>query len=226
MKQVFQFLSDLKENNDRTWFHANKARYMEARAIYEEFTGRLIALLALADPEIEGVELKDCLFRIYRDTRFSKDKIPYKTHMGAFIARGGRMAARGGYYLHVEPGNSLFAGGIWCPDTPLLKALRQDIFDNVEEFEAILRAPGFAHRYALDEESKLQRVPAPFPADSPAAAWTKYKRYTAACGVPDDFFDGDDAVERCADRLLLLHPFNRFLNYTVDETMRPRDTEP
>jgi uncharacterized protein (TIGR02453 family) len=123
----------------------------------------------------------------------------------------------------VEPGHSLFAGGIWCPDAALLKALRRDVFYNVEEFEGLVNAPDFARHFQMDDDYKLKKVPAPFPADSPAAEWTKHKSYTAWGGVPDTFFDGDDAVQRAAQRMELLLPFNRFLNYTVDESTQPID---
>jgi uncharacterized protein (TIGR02453 family) len=222
MKQVYQFLSELKENNDRAWFQANKPRYLEAKATYEAFTREVIAGIAAFDPGIAGVEVKECVFRIYRDARFSNDKRPYKTHMGAFITRGGRTAPRGGYYLHVEPGNSLFAGGIWCPGSgALLKALRQDVFGSFEEFESIVYAPAFARHFRMDKEWTLKRVPLPFPPDAPGAGWTKLKSYTASNGVPDDFFEGAGAVQRTVERLELLYPLNRFLNYTVDESTRP-----
>ncbi|MDR1414893.1 MAG: DUF2461 domain-containing protein [Odoribacteraceae bacterium] len=220
MKNVIQFLGQLAENNTREWFQANKPLYLEAKATYDDFAARLLARIAAFDPEIEGVTLKESLFRIYRDTRFTADKRPYKTHMGAFMARGGKTAARGGYYLHVEPGNSLLAGGIWCPDSTLLKALRRDVFDNVEEFEAIVRAPEFLRHYHMDDGYKLKRVPPPFPVSAPAAEWTKLKSYTAWSGITDDFFDAPDALEQAADRLQLLLPFNQFLNYTVDESAR------
>ena len=221
MKEVLEFFRVLAANNDRAWFQANKARYLEVKAIHEAFTGKLIERLAAFDATIAGVAVKDCVFRVYRDTRFSGDKRPYKTHAGAFIARGGRMAPRGGYYLHVQPGNCLLAGGIWCPDAALLKALRRDVFESFEEFESIVHAPAFARYYSLDEETSLKRVPPPFPADAPGARWTRLRSYTASCPLPDDFLDGEDAVERCAARLQLLYPLNRFLNYTVEETMAP-----
>jgi hypothetical protein len=105
----------------------------------------------------------------------------------------------------------------------LLKALRRDVFYNVEEFEGIVNAPGFARHFQMDDEYMLKKVPAPFPADSPAAKWTKHKSYTAWGGVPDAFFDGADAVQRAARQMESLLPFNRFLNYTVDESTRSLD---
>ena len=219
MKRVIQFLEELKDNNNREWFQANKKRYQEVKAIYESYVGEVIRGIARVDAEIEGVEVKDTVFRIYRDVRFSSDKSPYKAHMGAFIVRGGKTNPRGGYYLHVEPGNSLFAGGIWCPEGTLLKALRQDVFDNVEEFKSILQDPAFSGYYTLDGE-ELARVPPSFPKDSPDAWCTKYKSYTVTSKVPDSFFDQPDALQQSIARLVLLQPFNRFLNYTVDETLR------
>lgn len=219
MEEVFRFLKALREHNDREWFHANKEWYLEVKARHEAFIDAIIGDLAKVDSEVEGLTAKECIFRIYRDTRFSADKSPYKTHIGAFIAQGGRMAPRGGYYVHLEPGNSLLAGGIWCPPPSLLKALRMDIYGNIEEFTGILQDEQFARYYHLDGE-KLKKVPAPFPKDFPEAELLKYKYYTVECDETDAFFTGEDAVERVVERLALMLPFNRFLNYTVDETWR------
>lgn len=219
MKQLFLFLKQLEENNNREWFQENKNRYLAAKKTYEDFIGEIIQGISSFDTDIAGVQVKDTVFRIYRDVRFSHDKQPYKTHMGAFIARGGKMNPRGGYYVHIQPGQSLFAGGIWCPDATLLKALRQDVFDNIEEFKSIIEDPAFARYYAMDGD-KLKKVPAPFPKDSPHAEWVKFKSYTAVSYVTDDLFYEIDAVKRCVERLKLLMPLNRFLNYTVDESMQ------
>ena len=217
MEEVYRFLKELRAHNDREWFHANKEWYLEVKALHEAFIDEIIGVLAKVDGEVEGLTAKDCVFRIYRDIRFSLDNSPYKTHIGAFIAKGGRMAPRGGYYVHVEPGHSLLAGGIWCPPPALLKALRMDIYGNVEEFSEIMRDKEFSKYYRLDGE-KLKKVPAPFPSDFPEAEWLKYKYYTVEGDVDDAFFCGDGAAERVARRLALIVPFNRFLNYTVDES--------
>lgn len=219
MKELFRFLKELEENNNREWFNANKDRYLSAKATYEKFVGDIIAGLATFDPEITGIQVKDTVFRIYRDVRFSSDKRPYKTHMGAFIARGGKMSARGGYYVHIEPGHSLFAGGIWCPDASLLKVLRQDIFANADEFTALLNNKEFARYFTMDGE-KLKKVPAPFPKDEPGSEYVRYKSFTPVNMVPDDFYFSGDPVKKSLDRLKLLLPLNKFLNFTVDESVR------
>jgi uncharacterized protein (TIGR02453 family) len=217
MKQVYEFLKELELNNNRVWFNDNKSRYLEAKAIYETFVAEVIEGLGKIDPEIINVQVKQSVFQIYKDTRFSHDKSPYKTHMGAFISKGGKQSARGGYYVHVQPGRSLLSGGLWCPDKEILKVLRQDVFDNAEEFKAILNNPGFSKYFSLDNDpDKLKKVPAPFPKDSPDAEYVKYKRYTATSIVEDDFFTGPDVAFKTIDRLKLLMPLNSFLNYAVD----------
>jgi len=217
MEEVFDFLKELNRNNNRTWFHDNKDKYQRAKKGFENFINQLIPDIGRFDPDIVGIEAKDCIFRIYRDTRFSHDKTPYKNHMGAFIVKGGKMNPRGGYYVHIEPGESLFAGGIWNLETSLLKALRKDIYDNMEEFKSIVEDPAFSKHYRMSREEMLKKVPSPFPADCPDGEWLKFKKYVVLNNVPDSFFTGDDVLERSIERLKLLFPLNRFLNYTIDE---------
>ena len=217
MEEVFQFLNELRQHNERDWFNAHKEHYLALKARHEAFIDEVIAGLSPIDPEVNGLTAKECIFRIYRDTRFSLDKSPYKTHIGAFIARGGRQSPRGGYYVHMEPGASCLAGGIWCPPPSLLKALRMDIYGNTEEFLDIIENPEFSRYYSLDAP-QLKKVPAPFPADFPRGDLLRYKYYTVSAPLADDFYFGPEAVQHVVERLALLYPLNRFLNYTVDET--------
>ena len=123
--KVFQFLTEIKINNDRNWFNANKSKYEEARAEFELFIAELIKKIAGFDPPILRLEAKKCIFRIYRDTRFSKDKKPYKTNFGAHLVDSHeRPHDRAGYYVHLEPGNSFLAGGAYLPPGPWLNAIR------------------------------------------------------------------------------------------------------
>lgn len=215
--EIIQFLRELQQNNNRPWFQENKERYDALRAGFLEDVQELIRRISLFDPEVAGLEAKDCLFRIYRDTRFSPDKTPYKTYMSAFIALGGRKSARGGYYIHLEPDNSLLSGGVWCPEPKLLKKLRQDIYDHIDEFVAILEAPAFKAIYPELEGDVLKRMPAGYPVDSPYGYILKHKDFSVVCNKPDAFFSQPDWMEQsvaCFEKLL---PFNRFLSYTVDE---------
>ena len=120
--EIIQFLTELRQNNNREWFQANKSRYDFLRKVFIDEVQQLIDRIALFDPEIAGLEAKDCLFRIYRDIRFSPDKTPYKIHFAAYMAScGGRGSERAGYYIHLEPGGCLLSGGVWCPPPALLK---------------------------------------------------------------------------------------------------------
>ena len=177
----------------------------------------LIGRISLFDPEVAGLEAKDCLFRIYRDIRFSPDKTPYKCHFAAYISQGGRASERGGYYIHLEPGGCLLSGGVWCPPPALLKKLRQDIYDHIEEFTAIIEEPTFKKTFPVLEGEMLKRMPAGYPMDSPYGYIMKHKDFSVVSYKPDNFFYAKNWMDKAVDDFKLLLPFNRFLNYTVDE---------
>lgn len=219
MKEIFEFLRKLRDHNNREWFNEHKPEFLVLKAEFEDWVQQLIEKLAEFDGEVRGLAAKDCVYRIYRDTRFSSDKTPYKTHMAAYIcAPRGKNSDRAGYYVHVEPDNSLVGGGLYCPGPALLKRVRKDIYDNIEEFTGILRSEAFANEFAgLDEEGMLKKVPAPFPADFSEGNLLKHKHYDVISRKPDVFFEGKEALERVAGVFKVLQPFNRFLNYTVDE---------
>ncbi|MCM1030417.1 MAG: DUF2461 domain-containing protein [Oscillibacter sp.] len=218
MKEIFDFLRRLRENNEREWFNEHKAEFLELKAEFELWVGQLIEKIAEFDEEIRGLAVKDCIYRIYRDTRFSPDKTPYKTHMAAYIcAPRGRNSNRAGYYVHLEPDNSLIGGGLYCPEPALLKRVRRDIYENIEEFTGILRNKAFAKEFKeLDPEGMLKKVPAPFPADFSEGDLLKHKHYDVLSRKPDTFFEGQDVFRKIVDVCKVLQPFNRFLNYTVD----------
>lgn len=217
-EQILQFLKELRQNNNRDWFHANKERYDLLHQAFLDEVQDLINRIALFDKEVIGIEAKDCYFRIYRDIRFSPDKTPYKTHFGAYIAAyGGKNSQRGGYYLHLEPEHCLLAGGIWCPKTPLVKKIRQDIYDHVEEFEAIVEKPAFKKIFPSLDGDVLKRVPYGFSADFKYEEVLRHKDFSISIVKPDSFFTAPDWLEQTAACFKIMLPFNRFLNYTVDE---------
>lgn len=216
-QEIIQFLRELAANNDRAWFQENKQRYERLRDQFIANVQLLINKTMAFDPEISGLEAKDCLFRIYRDIRFSPNKMPYKTYFGAYIAQGGRRSIRGGYYLHLQPGACMLSGGVWCPEPKLLKQLRKDIYDHIEEFTAIMETPQFKHWFSgLDGES-LKRMPVGYPQDSPYADIMKHKDFCVTAKLPDNFFFAEDWADRTVECFKALQPFNQFLNYTVDE---------
>ena len=140
---IFQFLKDLSANNNREWFNEHKAEYETARAEFDNFLATVIARISLFDETIRGIQPKDCTYRIYRDTRFSADKTPYKIHFGGYINAKGKKSDHCGYYVHLQPDGSMLAGGSLCLPPNILKAVRQSIYDNIEEFVAIVEDPEF-----------------------------------------------------------------------------------
>lgn len=216
-KQIIDFLRELREHNNREWFLAHKDRFDTLRQAFLEEVQALIARISLFDTEVANMEAKDCVYRIYRDIRFSPDKSPYKCHFGAYMALGGHTSQRSGYYLHLEPDGCLLSGGIWCPPSALLKMLRRDIYDHIEEFAAILEDPAFKKVYPGLEGDMLKRMPVGYPSDSPYDFILKHKDFIVASYKPDDFFFSEDWMEKTVSDFKLLQPFNRFLNYTVDE---------
>lgn len=162
-QEIISFLSDLKANNNREWFEANKPRYRELQAEFDDFTKEMISGITTFDPSVKGVEVKDCTYRIYRDVRFSPNKEPYKTYMGAYICPNGKKSGYSGYYFHFEPNHSILAVGLHCPEPKVIKSVRDEIFDNGDEF---VKSMQIAKGFTLDESTKLQRTPKGFPQGS------------------------------------------------------------
>ena len=135
--QTLKFLTQLKNNNNKPWFDAHRAQYEAARIDFSNFIQLVIDAVQKTDTTITGLMSKDCMFRINRDIRFSNDKTPYKAHFGASIKRGGRKSPFTGYYFHLEPGASFVGGGMWMPEAPALKNMRQEIDYNWDEFNTI-----------------------------------------------------------------------------------------
>lgn len=215
-KELYTFLSELQTNNQREWFKENKDRYDVLRKGFEKDIQLIIDQVASFDPEIAGLQAKECLFRIYRDIRFSPNKTPYKTHFSAYIARGGRKSERSGYYIHIEPGNSLVSGGIWQPETAILKKIRQDIYENIDEFNEILEESVFKAIYPGLVGQKLKRMPAGFPTDF-SYEYLKHKDFCIDHQVEDSFFYAEDWLAQTTHLLRIQYPLHRFLNYSVDE---------
>ena len=215
-EEIIRFLRELKENNCREWFLDNKKRYEAAKDYFTDSVQQMINKIALFDPEVAGMEAKNCVFRIYRDIRFSPDKTPYKTHFGAYMARGGRVSERASYYLHIEPDGSLLSGGIYMPQPKFLKILRQDIYDQIDEFMSIIEEPSFKKTYPSLDGEVLKRNPAGFP-ESPYDNIIRHKDFCVVSYKPDYFFLQEDWQEKSLEDFRKLFPFNRFLNYSVDE---------
>lgn len=216
---IISFLETLKENNNREWFAENKAWYESTKSDFEEFSKQLIFEISKFDDEIKHIDVKDCVFRIYRDTRFSHDKTPYKTHFGVYIAAGGgRKSKRGGYYIHLDPAGSFVAAGVWCPPNELLKALRKSVYDNIDELNEIRNSVDFSEYFNhFYDDEKLKTIPAGFPKDFADAELLKLKHYMVEYKLEDTMLNQPDLAEKIALILKRAYPLNCFLNYTVDQ---------
>ncbi len=217
MQEVLNFLSELRINNNKEWFDQNRDRYEESRKKVLFLTELVIHEVSKFDPEIGSLTAKDCVFRIFRDVRFSHDKTPYKINMGSFIARGGRKSMGAGYYLHIEPGGSFVGGGSYCPPADSLKALRTEIFDHPDEFKKLIYSDSFRRTYPEMYDDKLKTPPKGFPKDFPEIDLLKYKSYAFTSRIDDSVVAGDAYVGKIIDAFKELAPVNRFLNTAIDK---------
>lgn len=215
LRKALDFLEKLKANNNREWFQANKSFYDDARAEFEECIAVLIPVVRGIDPDVDVVSPKECLFRIFRDVRFSKDKSPYKTNFGAFIAKGGRKGPYAGYYVHIEPGASFVGGGAYMPESQYLKAIRQEIFENTDEYKKIVEGAAFRKFYGGMYGEKLKTAPKGFPKDFPDIDLLKNKHYAVTHRVDDEFWFSGSLVDDVSEMFSALYALNRFLNNAI-----------
>lgn len=223
MKRLYDFLRRLNQNNNREWFKANKAEYEELRQLWLFDIDRLIAIMTEWWPELAGLAAKQCVYRIYRDTRFSQDKTPLKTYFSAGFSATGRSAHGAGLYLQVGPGNldnnieSGLFGGVWCPDSSTLKKLRKAIVDNIEEFEEIIHAPEIEKFYPGWCGETLKTVPKGYDRNHPQAGLLRLKDYGKFHPTPEKFYAGPSWVERTSELFSYLKPLIDFLDYSIKE---------
>ncbi|HNX79623.1 MAG TPA: DUF2461 domain-containing protein [Prolixibacteraceae bacterium] len=216
MKEILQFLAELETNNNREWFNAHKKRYEAAREKMLFITELFVNEIRKFDPDIPVMDPKDCLFRIYRDVRFSLDKSPYKTHFGSYIAKGGHKSQRAGYYFHVQPGESFLGGGIWMPPAEVLKAIRFAVYDHPEEFLSILEDPGFRKYFKEFDAEKLKTAPKGFPPDFPYIDLLKPKSYAFGTTLTEEELVNNQLFGKGLDAFRELYKLNRFLNDALD----------
>lgn len=215
ISEVMAFLRQLAINNDRNWFKTHKPQFDALRAAWEQDMERLIALVADYDPQVRGLNVKDSVYRIYRDIRFSHDKSPYKTYFSGVIGKGGRHTVQSGYYVHMGVQEMMLCGGIWWPEKPILERLRLLIDAEPDEFLTIVNNPEVTSRYKWMSQS-LKTMPKGYPKDHPLAQYIKMKEYLLMMPVDEGYFDCEDWVERVANDLQPLKPLHDFLNYVFE----------
>lgn len=215
---TLKFLKDLKKNNNKPWFDAHRKDYEAAKTDFAAFIQTVIDNHCKKDKTISSLKAKDCMFRINRDVRFSKDKSPYKTNMGAYINRGGKKSLFGGYYFHCEPGQSFMGGGLWMPMPPELNKVRQEIDYNLATFKKILSSQKFKSVYkdlSRDPEYVLIRVPKGYEPANPAAEYLKMKSFVALTNLKDSDLTSKSLVKKTTAAFEALQPLIEFINESI-----------
>jgi len=215
---TLKFLKDLKKNNNKPWFDAHRKEYEAAKKDFTAFIQAVIDKHSKMDPTIKSIVAKNCLFRINRDIRFSKDKSPYKTNIGAYINRGGKKSLFGGYYFHCEPGQCFVGGGLWMPMPPELNKVRQEIDYNFAEFKKIINSKKFKSIYkdlSRDAEYVLSRVPKGYEANNPAAEYLKLKSFVGTASLKDADLTSKDLVKKTTAAFEALQPLIEFVNNAI-----------
>lgn len=208
---LVRFLKGLDKNNNKEWFEEHRKDYEALRKDWLIFVQDMIKRIAVFDPEIAGLEAKNCVFRINRDTRFSANKAPYKNNFGAYFAAGGKKSALAGYYLHIQPGDCFLAGGAYVPEPARLQAIRQEIDYNLPEFEKVLKNKSFKEYFGGLTGEKLARPPKGYEADNKAIEYLKHKSFLAV-HHPDPK-KLDESYDQYAARVFkAMHPLIHFLN--------------
>lgn len=214
-KDTLQFLEDLKANNNRDWFLDNKKRYEVFKKDYHQLVADFLDALKPLDPTLEMLEVKNCTFRINRDIRFSKDKSPYKDHLGIWISSGAKGQNRSGYYVHIEKGGCFIAGGLHSPESDDLKKVRKEIAYFYEDLEEIINDINFKKEFkALDvsESNSLKNPPRGYEKEHPAIEYLKLKSFTVTQKYELSEVLKKDFVAEMSKKLILLKPLNDFIN--------------
>ena len=214
-KDTLQFLDDLKANNNRDWFLDNKKRYETFKKDYQHLVADLLDAMKPLDPSLEMLEVKNCTFRINRDIRFSKDKTPYKSHLGIWLSSGAKGLNRSGYYIHLENGSSFIAGGLYCPEANDLKKMRKEIAYFYEDLETILNEKEFKKEFNdfdRDEKNTLKNPPRGYEKEHPAIDLLKLKSFESSQKINFSTAATKDFVTTVSKKLIVLKPLNDFIN--------------
>lgn len=215
--ETVKFLKVLKKNNSKEWFDQNRKSYEQTKENYLDFVGEVLGRMKKIDNSLADLEPKQCVFRINRDVRFSKNKEPYKTNMGASFSKGGKKVQCAGYYFHLEPGASFIGGGFWMPLAPELNKIRQEIDYNAEAFNKIINKKKFKASFgSLSESEKLSRPPMGYEAENPAIELLKLKSFVVMTSVKDSELTGKELASTVVDHFEAMMPMIDFLNKAID----------
>jgi len=215
-EKLFNFLNELKDNNNRDWFAANKATYENCKKNFEAFINELLAGIASFDSSVSNLTAKECVFRIYKDIRFSHDKTPYKTNFGAYMSRGGRKGGYCGYYFHVEPSESFLAGGIYQPSPEVAKAIRDEIYHNPDEYLSLINNKVFKKYFDELWGEKMKVAPRGYDKTFEHIEQLKFKSWVPFHQMKDAQLSQPDLMKYALDVYKATYPFNDFINKIID----------
>lgn len=215
MKSAQTFLKSLKQNNNRDWFNENKNIFQQTSEEFKQFVNLLIAGINKFDSSFSSLDSKDCIFRIYRDVRFSPNKDPFKTNFGAYLVPGGRKSPYAGYYFHLDADDSFASGGIYMAEPAVMKRIREDIDLYPEDFLAIINEKKFKETFQFFDEDRLKRVPQGFDKDSPVAEYLKFKHITPYHSLTEKDITSKNLLENTLKVYEIMKPLNDFLNRSV-----------
>lgn len=217
---TLNFLKSLKKNNNKAWFDQNREKYIAAKSEFELFVSALLNKMCFIDNDLKELEPKQCTFRINRDIRFSKNKTPYKIGLGASLNREGKKSIYAGYYFHLQPGGNSFAGGgLWMPESVVLKKLRQEVDYCFPEFYKIIHVSAFQKQYGAlekDEKQMLVNVPRGYEKENPAADFLKMKSFVATKNISDSDILRSDLIKEVTESFKALMPLIKFMNRAIE----------
>lgn len=201
----FEFLKLLKKNNNREWFTKHKERFLLEQSQMIAFADALLFEMNKHDV-IETPSGKKSLYRIYRDTRFSKDKTPYKTNWAGGFQRA-TIKRRGGYYFHIEPGNTIIAGGFWAPEPKDLKRIRDEFAYDASPIRKIINSRPFKETFGNLKGEQVKTSPKGFSSDNEAIDLIRYKQFLLIRKFTDKEVMSDNFLQLANDTFKKMRPF-------------------
>ncbi len=211
---TLKFLKDLKKNNNKPWFDDHRMQYETTRTDFYSMVEKLIPAIATFDEPIGRLTVKECVFRINRDVRFSKDKSPYKNNMACYFNKAGKNGLGAGYYLHIEPGKSIAAGGIWVPEPAILAGIRQEIDYNFTDWKKIIENKKFKKDFTegITSNETLVRPPKGYAENNPAINFLKMKSFVVRKNLTDADIQHKIFVTEAAKIFKTMKPLIDFIN--------------
>lgn len=215
---LLNYLKALARNNNKSWFDSQRSKYEIVRENFVNEIAQLIREMGKFDLPIGSLLAKDCIFRINRDVRFSKDKSPYKTNFSAYFNKGGKKSNGAGYYLSIQPGQTMAGGGIWMPMPADLARIRQEIDYNFKDWKKLTGQSGFKKMFpkGVTADETLTRPPKGYDPDNPAIEIIKMKSFIVSRSFTDKEVTDRSFIPAVAATFKAMKPLVDFINLAVD----------